>query len=99
MDDGLGSGIKSEPTASVPQGAASGGVDSVGAAEKKRAGTGDFERQVEEIRREAALVRENLAAAERALAEAAAMRGNAPHHQRVPHQTMPHNTDSPAPPS
>ena len=45
-----------------------------GGGEKKRAAQGDFERQVEEIRADAAQVRENLATAERALEEAGVLR-------------------------
>jgi len=78
-----------------------GGAMSAG--EKRRAGTGDFERQVEEIRREAALVRENLAAAERALAEVgsvcAVQRGTAqmpPAQQPPPQQQLLHQQPSAA---
>mmetsp|Transcript_11670 Transcript_11670/g.16876 ORF Transcript_11670/g.16876 Transcript_11670/m.16876 type:complete len:88 (+) Transcript_11670:258-521(+) len=51
--------------------------------EKKRAHAGDFERQVEQIRKEAELVRANLDAAETALEEASQQRSN--RHVQEPH--------------
>eukprot|EP00184_Porphyridium_aerugineum_P004131 CAMPEP_0184697022 /NCGR_PEP_ID=MMETSP0313-20130426/4144_1 /TAXON_ID=2792 /ORGANISM="Porphyridium aerugineum, Strain SAG 1380-2" /LENGTH=128 /DNA_ID=CAMNT_0027155783 /DNA_START=122 /DNA_END=508 /DNA_ORIENTATION=- len=77
-DQGMSSSFGGGNNSSIGEGQGSVGAGGAGGTmsmgDKRRAATGDFERQVEEIRQEAQLVRENLAAAERALAEAGVLR-------------------------